>query len=98
MINFDQNIITSDQVLAPEDPGVLNVSLESFTASPNSILPFEESVIEWKVVSIGLVSPVVRINNQPVSPEGRLVVRPSSDISYTLTAQHNGKFVKFGKG
>ncbi len=92
---FDETFANNNDHLVI-DPGTLRVSLEFFTASRSSIKPFEEAVLEWKVISLGAAPPIVRLNNRPVPAEGSVIVRPRSSSIYRLSAEHNSNFVQLG--
>jgi hypothetical protein len=79
------------------DPGFLTVFLESFTATPSTIRPFEASVLEWEVTSDVDVAPTVKINSQLVPFEGLMTVRPRSSSTYRLYAKDGPRFLQLGQ-
>lgn len=96
MKSFDNELApTNGNLLA--DPGVIRVSVESFTASPATIKPFEASVLEWKVTSQSGIPPTVKINGQPVPSEGTMTVRPRSSSVFRLSVKHGSAFVQLHK-
>ena len=79
------------------DPGYLQVSVESFTVTPSTIKPFESSILQWKVISLGPTKPTIMINGEPVQYEGSMTVRPSGPTTYRLTTKQGPGPVQLSK-
>jgi len=65
---------------------LLTPTIRSFTASPTTIRSGQSSTLLWYVENASLVEIAPSIG--PVSPNGTMNVMPTSDTTYTLTAEN----------
>ena len=74
-----------DDLLEEQAERLDDVTLESFTASPPSILPFEASLLRWEVSGL---TPGVRIllGGSTVGPSAQRTTQPVTTRDYVLTA------------
>jgi len=72
----------------PQSTDILaQVKLESFTATPSTIVPFQSSVLAWTVSGPKEGGFTVALDRDGVNPVARLAVSPPASRGYGLTAR-----------
>ena len=63
------------------------ITVNSFTATPTTVLPGHTSILKWKVTSTTGCSPQIFLNNSSVPKTGTRTVEPDTTTTYRLIAK-----------
>lgn len=84
--------------VGPVDPGgeIATVWLNSLTATPGVVRPFEAATIAWDVHA-DVVRPRIELNGEPVDLVGSRVVTPHSSSTYRVVARTSNTTRELGR-